>query len=108
VRTLTVAVLLPLALAAPRAGRRAAVPDASGGEGGVSLRGGRSGKGTAVPGIGAVMTGVEGITFGLAAALAAGTMAFRAAVPRAAGMAMPTLAAVGFLLALLHWAVRLS
>ena len=54
-----------------------------------------------------MLTGVEGITFGLAAARAAGTMAFRAAVPRAAGMAMLTLAAVGFLLALLHWAVRL-
>ena len=99
-----------LLLALGGAPRRAptTVPNFLRGEGGASLRGGRSGMGAAGPGIGAVMTGVKGITFGLAAALAAGTMAFRAAVPRAAGLAMLTLAAVGFLLALLHWAVRLS
>ena len=48
------------------------------------------------------MTGVEGITFGLAAALAVGTIAFRASVPSAAGVALLTAAAAGFVLALLH------
>ena len=49
------------------------------------------------------MTGVEGITFGLAAALAVGTMAFRASLSPRAAVALLTLAAAGFLLALLHW-----
>ncbi len=49
------------------------------------------------------MTGVEGITFGLAAALAVGTIAFRASVPPRVAVALLTGAAVGFLLALLHW-----
>ncbi len=48
------------------------------------------------------MTGVEAITFGLAAALAAGTVAFRASVPPVAGVALLS-AALGFFLALLHW-----
>ncbi len=48
------------------------------------------------------MTGVEGITFGLATALAVGTIAFRASVPPAAGVVLLTAAAVGFFLALLH------
>src|SRR5215211_1626708 len=89
-------------LPAARAARRAAVPNTLRGEGGASLRGGRSGKGAAGPGIGAVMTGVEGITFGLAAALAVGTIAFRASMPPAAGVALLTAAAVGFFLALAH------
>jgi CBS-domain-containing membrane protein len=49
------------------------------------------------------MTGIEGITFGLAVALAVATIAFRASVPPAAGVALLTAAAVGFVLALLHW-----
>ena len=49
------------------------------------------------------MTGAEAITFGLAAALAVGTIAFRASVPPAAGVALLTAAAVGFFLALAHW-----
>ena len=53
------------------------------------------------------MTGVEGITFGLAAALAVGTIAFRASVPPAAAVALLTAAALGFFLALLHWGKRL-
>ncbi len=59
--------------------------------------------GAAVPGIAATMTGVEAITFGLAAALAVGTIAFRASLPPVAGVALLTAAAVGFFLALLHW-----
>ena len=50
-----------------------------------------------------MMTGVEAITLGLAAALAVGTIAFRASVPPAAAVALLTAAAVGFFLALLHW-----
>ena len=53
-------------------------------------------------GIAATMTGIEGITFGLAAALAVGTIAFRAFVSPPAAVALLTLAAAGFLLALLH------
>jgi hypothetical protein len=49
------------------------------------------------------MTGIEAVTFGLAAALAVATVAFRAALPPRAAMALLTLAAAGFLLALLHW-----
>jgi hypothetical protein len=49
------------------------------------------------------MTGVEGITFGLAAARAVANVAFRTFVPPAAAVAVLTLAALGFLLALLHW-----
>ena len=49
------------------------------------------------------MTGVEAITFGLAAALAVRTIAFRASVPPAVGVALLTAAVVGFVLALLHW-----
>ena len=49
------------------------------------------------------MTGVEGITFGLATALAVGTIAFRAFVSPPAAVALVTAAAVGFLSALLHW-----
>ena len=48
------------------------------------------------------MTGIEAITFGLAAALAVGTIAFRASVPPAVGVALLTAAAFGFFLALLH------
>jgi hypothetical protein len=48
------------------------------------------------------MTGSEGFTFVLAAALAVGTIAFRASVPPAAVVALLTLAALGFLSALLH------
>ncbi len=49
------------------------------------------------------MTGVKGITFGLAAALAVGAIAFRASVPPLAAAALLTAAALGFFLALLHW-----
>jgi hypothetical protein len=49
------------------------------------------------------MTGSEGITFVLAAALAVGTIALRASVPPLAALALLTAAAVGFFLALLHW-----
>ena len=62
-----------------------------------------TGKGSGVPGIVVTMTGVEAITFGLAAALAAGTVAFRASVPPVAGVALLSAAALGFFLALLHW-----
>jgi hypothetical protein len=55
-----------------------------------------------------MMTAMEGITFVLAAALAVGTFASRALVPPAAAMAMLTMAAGGFLLALLHWIMWLS
>ena len=55
-----------------------------------------------------MMTAMEGVTFVLAAALAVGTFAFRALVPPAAAMAMLTMAAGGFLLALLHWIMWLS
>ncbi len=75
---------------------------ALGGEGGAPLRSGHWTRGAAVPGIAATMTGVEAITFRLAAALAVGTIAFRASLPPAAGVALLTAAAVGFLLALLH------
>ena len=54
------------------------------------------------------MTTAEGITFALAAALAVGTFASRASVPPGAAMAMLTIAAGGFLLALLHWIMWLS
>ncbi len=54
-------------------------------------------------GIAAAMTGIEGITFGLAAALAVGTIAFRAFVSPRAAVALLTVAALGFFLALLHW-----
>lgn len=50
-----------------------------------------------------MMTGVEGITFALAAALAVGTIASRASVPPRAAVALLTAAAGGFVLALLHW-----
>ncbi len=50
-----------------------------------------------------MMTGVEAITFGLAAALAVGTIAFRASVPPLAAAPLLTAAAVGFFLALLRW-----
>ncbi len=72
-------------------------------EGGASLRSGPLDEGATVPGIAATMTGVEAITFGLAAALAVGTIAFRAFVSPAAGVALLTAAAIGFFLALLHW-----
>ncbi len=49
------------------------------------------------------MTVVEEVTFGLAAALAVGTIAFRASVPPVAAAALLTAAALGFFLALLHW-----
>ena len=48
------------------------------------------------------MTAIEGITFGLAAALAVGTVASRASVPPPAAVALLTLAAIGFLSAPLH------
>jgi hypothetical protein len=68
------------------------VPETSSGKGGA-----------AVPGTAGMMTGVEGVTFVLAAALAVGTFTFRASVPPRIAVAMLTMAAVGFLLALLHW-----
>ena len=49
------------------------------------------------------MTGIEAVTFGLAAALAVGAIAFRAALSPRSAVVLPTLAAAGFLLALLHW-----
>jgi len=49
------------------------------------------------------MTGIEGITFVLAAALAIGTIALRAYVSPVAAVALLTVAALGFLLALVHW-----
>src|SRR3712207_2025651 len=65
--------------------RRATVSSTMGGDGGVPLRSGPlDEEGAAVPGIAATMTGVEAITSGLAAALAVGTVAFRASVPPAA------------------------
>jgi hypothetical protein len=48
------------------------------------------------------MTGIEAATFGLAAALAVCTIAFRAALSPRAAVVLLTLAAAGFLLALLH------
>jgi len=66
------------------------------------------GKEAAGPGIATMMTGAEGTTFVLAAALAAGTFAFRPFVPPVAAVAMLTMAAGGFLLALLHWIMWLS
>ena len=54
------------------------------------------------------MTGIEAITFALAAALAACAIAFRASLSPRAAVVLLTLAAVGFLLALLHWAMLLS
>src|SRR3712207_1409707 len=68
-----------------------------------SCQGGPSGKGAAGPRIAATMTGMEAITFVLAAALAVGTIAFRAFVSPRAAVALLTVAALGFLLALLHW-----
>ena len=59
-------------------------------------------RGAAVPGIAATKTGGGAITFGLAAALAGGTIPFRAPLPPAAGVALLTAAALGFFLALLH------
>jgi hypothetical protein len=73
------------------------------GEGGAPIPSGSLAKGSGSQGIVVTMTGVEAITFGLAAALAAGTVAFRASVPRVAGVALLSAAAVGFFLALLHW-----
>jgi hypothetical protein len=50
-----------------------------------------------------MMTGIQGITFALAAALAIGAIGFRASLSARAAMVLLTLAAIGFLLALLHW-----
>jgi hypothetical protein len=58
--------------------------------------------GAAVQEIAATMTGIEAVTFALAAALAVGAAAFRASLSLRAAVAPPTLAAVGFLLALVH------
>jgi hypothetical protein len=58
--------------------------------------------GPPVRGIAATMTGIGSVTFGLAAALAVGAVAFRAAFSPRAAVALPTLAAVGFLPALPH------
>ena len=49
------------------------------------------------------MTGIEAITFALAAALAVCAIAFRASLSPGAAVVLLTLATVGFLLALLHW-----
>ena len=49
------------------------------------------------------MTGIEAVTFALAAALAVGAIALRAALSPRAAVVLPTLAAAGFLLTLLHW-----
>ena len=67
--------------------------------------------GAAVPGIAVTMTGSDGITFGLAAALAVGAIASRASVPpaaTAAAAALLTAAAAGLFLALLRWGRWLS
>jgi len=49
------------------------------------------------------MTPIQGITFALAAALAVCAIAFRSSLsPRMAAILL-TVAAIGFLLALLHW-----
>ena len=72
-------------------------------EGGASLLGGPTDKGAGWSGGVAMMTGVEGITFVLAAALAVCTIAFRAFVSPPAAVALLTVAALGFFLALLHW-----
>jgi hypothetical protein len=53
--------------------------------------------------IAATMTGTEAATFGLAAALAVGAIVFRAALTTRTAVVLLTLAAAGFLLALLHW-----
>ena len=50
-----------------------------------------------------MMTEIQGITFALAAALAVFAIAFRASLSHRTAMVMLTLAALGFLLALLHW-----
>ena len=50
-----------------------------------------------------MMTSIEGITFALAAALAVGAIAFRASLSPRGAVFLLTLAAIGFLLALLHW-----
>ena len=50
-----------------------------------------------------MMTGIEAVTFALAAALAVGAIAFRASLSPRAAVVLLTLAAAGFLLALLHW-----
>ena len=59
--------------------------------------------GAAGPGIAGTMTGIEAVTFGLAAALAVCAIAFRAALSPRSAVVLLTLAAAGFLLALLHW-----
>jgi hypothetical protein len=59
-------------------------------------------KEAAVPGVAAMMTGIEGVTFALAAALAVCAIAFRASLSPRAAVVLLTLAALAFLLALLH------
>jgi hypothetical protein len=59
--------------------------------------------GAAVPEIAVTMTGIQGITFALAAVLAVCAIAFRASLSHRAAMVLLTLAALRFLLALLHW-----
>ncbi len=49
-----------------------------------------------------MMTGIQAITFALSAALAVCAIAFRAALSPRAAVILLTLAALGFLLALLH------
>ncbi len=49
-----------------------------------------------------MMTGIEGVTFALAAALAVCAIAFRASLSPRAAVVLLTLAALAFLLALLH------
>ena len=49
------------------------------------------------------MTGIQGITFALAAALAVCAIAFRASLSPRAAVVLLTLAALGFLSVLLHW-----
>jgi hypothetical protein len=50
-----------------------------------------------------MMSGIQGITFALAAALAVCAIAFRASLSPRAATILLTLAALGFLPALLHW-----
>jgi hypothetical protein len=58
--------------------------------------------GAAVPEIAAVMTGMQGMTFALTAALAVCAVAFRASLSPRAAVILLTLAALGIFLALLH------
>jgi hypothetical protein len=60
-------------------------------------------KEAAVQGAAAMMTRIEGVAFALAAAPAVCAIAFRASLSPRAAVVLLTLAALAFLLALLHW-----